>query len=55
MSVRALQVFEQMVLQGFQPEMIPYTLVISSCGKGWKAKRTCRPLKKCGFPDYGPK
>ena len=52
---RALQVFEEMVLQGFQPNVIAYTVMISACGKGWKAARACRSLWRCEFADSSPK
>ena len=39
MAEEALQVFEEMVLQGFQPELIAYTAVISACSEGWGAER----------------
>ena len=36
----ALQISEEMILQGFHPDEITYTVAISACEKGWMAQRT---------------
>ena len=46
MALKALQLFEQILLQGLQPDVFAYSTAISACGKGRMAIKSMLLLKE---------
>ena len=49
----ALQLFEEVLLQGLQPQVTSYAAATSACRKGRITERALQLLRRCGGEDTG--